>query len=1097
MAELEFILGGAGSGKTQALFERVKAVKEASLNAECVVIVPEQATFETEARLSDVLGGGLFGVTVTSWKPLARRVLDSIGVKSAFLSAQGRLMLIRRCADHCAKDLTVFRRSAESRGFPAECDSLIARFKRCSMGAEDVAAAAEKVGEGTPLHDKLKDIALIYSDLERRCAGRYIDSEDMVNTMIARMGESFLNGAHVFIDGGDTMHEHSYPAFRAMLACAAGVTAALTIAEGGIYRPEARAFDRLKAIAGETGTPYTVTRLDGRVRSASPAIAHMARELFRFPASVYREAPEGLSISVQPSRRDEAAAAAEKIRAAAAGGMRCRDMAVIVSDLKGYAPVIERVFGAYGIPYFTDAGASLASHPVALLILSALRAAEHGFDAANVLSAVKSGFMNVTPEEAEIFENYLLSQGFFGKRLAEPFTDDGAVEDIRRRVMEPLIRFADGLRGGSCEERTRAIHAFLTDLDLYEKQGELCARLHEEGRFREEEENAQVVNTVLEVLDQLFVIMGDETIGLKRFIAVVKEGFAAHEINAIPSTLDQVLVGSVERTRSREVKLLIVLGMNEGLFPRMRTDDGVIDDADLVKLNELGYELWQNTASLSEGDSFTVFSALNKATEEIVFSYPTSISGAGAMDSPAVPCRLIESIKAVFPLIPVTDGSMLPPPLGNEELAFRTLGRRIRRMVDTGVKDDEAALLAAHYSVSGKYRLAFKRMMEEAFGAPIVRPLGKELAGRLYGRSLYGSASRLEAFNSCPFRHFIQYGLKAGERKERKQKNTELGSFYHEVLDAYVKYVSDSGLDWRDIDDEKTFAILHEIVPPIMKSEKGYLLMDTARQRARLPGIVETVQYTCCAVTRHIARGSFRPAGSEVSFGRADSVFPPLRIKAGDAAFFISGVVDRVDTAEELNMSRIIDYKSGGKDFSFAELSAGIQLQLPLYAAAVGAAEDAAETVGMYYMPIVDIPAGSTETGEAVKELNAKLLEKFRLSGLSLRDASVLAATEEFDGASSVVKVKYDQQGSPVGTGLVDEAELGEVISFAKRMAARTLERIFEGDADVTPTRIVKKQKVACRFCPYGDVCRFDPDGGRNGYRDIMPMSADAYFGRD
>lgn len=1089
---LEFILGRAGAGKTQALFERIKAVKETGTAAECIVIVPEQATFETEARLSDVLGGGLFGVTVTSWKPLARRVLDLIGEKRAFLSAQGRLMLIRRCTDACQRDLTIFRRSSESRGFPAECDSLIARFKRCSMSAEDVSAAADRIGAGSPLYDKLKDIALIYSDLEERCRGRYIDSEDMIRDMISRIGESFINGAYVFIDGGDTMHEHSYPAFRAMLSHAAGVTAALTVGEGAIFRPEINAFERLKTIADEEGVPYLVTRLNGSMLSASPAIRHMERELFSFPSAKFEGEPEGLSIAFYSNRTDETAAAAEKIRAAAMNGMRFRDMAVIVSDLKGYAPVIARIFGAYGIPYFTDAGTSLASHPVALLILSALRAAERGFDAANVLSAVKSGFMDVSPEEAEIFENYLLSKGFFGSRLTEAFTDEGAPEDIRLRVMEPLIRFKEALMNGSCESRTRAIHSLLSDLDLYGKQSELCARLHEEGRFREEEENAQVINTVLEVLDQLYVIMGSENIGLKRYISVVKEGFAAHEINAIPTTIDQVLVGSVERTRSKEVRLIIVLGMNEGLFPRMRTDDGVIDDADLKKLNDLGYELWQNTKSLSDGDSFAVYSALSKAKEEIVFSYPTSIAGAGAMDSPALPCRIIGNLKEVFPLIPVTDGSLLPPPLGNEELAYRTLGRRMRRMIDTGIKDGETALLAAHFSVRDEYRGAFKTMTDEAFGFGEVKPLGKALAGKLYGRSLYGSASRLEAFNGCPFRHFIQFGLKAKERKERRQKNTDLGSFYHDVLDAYVKYVADNGLDWLGIDDEKTFAILREIVPPIMNSEKGYLLMDTARQRARLPGVIETVQYTCCAVTRHIARGSFRPAGSEISFGKPDSVFPPLRINAGDASFFISGVVDRLDSADG-GMSRIVDYKLGGKDFSFAELNAGLQLQLPLYAAAVGAAD----TVGMYYMPITDVPSTSGDGGEAVKELSEKLLEKFRLNGLSLRDASVLKATEEFDGASSVVKVKYDTKGVPVGTGLVDEDELGEVISFAKRMAGRTLERIFEGDAAISPARVLGKSRTACSICPYGDICRFDPDLSSGGFRDIYPMSADSYFGRN
>ncbi|MBO4848527.1 MAG: PD-(D/E)XK nuclease family protein [Clostridia bacterium] len=1095
---LEFILGRAGTGKTRALFERVRAALASG--GECFVIVPEQATFETERRLAEFLSGGLFACTVTSWSGLSRRVLDSLGVRRAFLSPQGRLMLLRRSADFCAKDLTVFRRTAGLPGFPAEMADLISRFKRCGMGAEDVLAASRSFEPGAPLCDKLHDISVVFADCERRCADRYLDPEDMMNEMLRRMDASVLKGAHVFIDGGSTLHEQAYPVFAGLLKNAASVTVALTVdfasRDRELFAPEARAFTRLTDVAREQGAAYTVTELAERKRGSTPATAHAERELFAFPSAEYPGIPEGLSLYIAPDRMDEVVNAAEHIAAAAKGGMRYRDMAVIVSDLKGYVPTAARIFGAYGIPYFTDVKRSLATHPAARLILSALSAAEHGFDAENVLEAVKTGFLPVTPEEAERFENHLLASGAQGKRLAEPFTDEAEeLEDCRRRIMEPLVRFRDALRSGSCEERARAVYAFMEELDVCGQQRELCARLHAEGRFREEEENAQVVNTIFEVLDQLYVIMGGEAIGLKRFTAVVKEGFASYEVGMIPTTCDQVLVGSMDRTRSREVKLLIVLGMNDGLFPKKRSDDGVIDDADLKKLRAHGFELWQNTKSLSQSDALTVYSALAMATEEIVFSYPVSIAGSGAMDAPAAPARLVQDIRRVFPLIPVTDGTKARLPRANEELAFRSLFGRLRRMIDTGVYDEEAAELYAWFSRSPEYRGALACLSRGLFSSDEVSPLGRDLAKKLYGGSLRGSASRLEAFNSCPFRHFMQYGMEAKERDERREKATDLGSFYHEALETYVRYVMDSGLDWREIDDGKTFEILDEIIPPIMYRRNGYLLYDTARQRARLVSVLETVRYTCCAVTRHIARGAFRPLGCEVTFGRAESMFPPLKITAGEATFFISGVIDRVDSAAEggRTMRRIIDYKSGGKDFAFAELAAGLQLQLPLYAAAI----EAADTVGMYYMPIRDIEPESDGSGEAVKELTDKLMERFRLSGLSLSDPEVIAATDDFDKASSVISAKRGRDGEAAGAGLVRGEEMMYVMESARRKAAATLRSIFDGEAGVRPTRLVKGGKTACRYCPYGDVCRFDPDLSPSGYRDIYPMSADAFFGRD
>ncbi|MBO6060928.1 MAG: PD-(D/E)XK nuclease family protein, partial [Clostridia bacterium] len=1074
-AELEFITGRAGSGKTEALFSRIAGRIKEGAEKECILIVPEQATFETEKRLSEYLSGGLFGVTVTSWSGLARKSLDALGDRRAYLSPQGRVMLMRRSAEACAGKLTVFSRSAASSGFPAEMDGLIAKFKRCGMDPEAMRAAADKLPGELPLKEKLYDIALVFEDQERRCAERYIDPEDMMNELLRRLPESPLAGAHVFIDGADTLHDQAYPLFSAMLRHASSVTAAIELdsvsRDRALFAPSAAALYRLEELAKEAGVTPRYAYLGGRKRPGTPAILHLEKELFALPARAFPCEPEGLEIVMTRDREDEVEECAEAIRRAVSEGLRYRDISVTVSDLAGYAGVVSRVFSKYGIPYFTDVKRTLLTHPTAQMLLCALRACESGFAPEHVLGLVKSGCAQLTPEEAERFENHLLAKGYFGSRLREPFTGESEpFEDIRRRVMEPLTELHAGLLRETCENRARAIHGFMERLQVYEKQEALCSELHEKGMLREEEENAQVFNTVLEVLDQLFVIMGDETIGLSKFISVLKEGLAAYEVGVIPTTADQVLVGSMDRTRSREVRRLFVLGMNDGLFPRPRTDDGVIDDGDLARLRESGVSLWRTSASLAEGDLLTVYSALSKATERITFSYPAFIPSAGE-DSSAAPCRLISNVKRIFPNISVTDLSLAPGPRSNERLAFASLARRLRRAVDTGETDEETAPLFAYFSRSPEYRAELRRICSELHYARETPDFGRELALKLYGKSGSGSASRLEAFNRCPFMHFARYGLCAKERDERSQKVTDRGSFFHAAIEAYVKYVTESGLDWGTIDDEKTREILREIVPPIM-NEGGYLLFDTARQRAQLSGLVDSVIFTCCAVTRHIARGSFRPFGCEVGFGRPGSLFPALKVEtASGVTFSISGIIDRIDSFESASgpRSRIIDYKSGGKDFNLGELEAGIQLQLPLYAAAI----NAAQTVGMYYMPISDIAVTTDENGEAVKELTEELLKKFRLSGLSLRDEEVLYATEPFEKSSTVISAKYNKEGEATGAGLVSEDEYSLVVEAARKRAAATLERIYEGVAAVSPYENAhKKLDNACRFCPYGDICR-------------------------
>lgn len=1120
-AKLEFIIGRSGSGRTGELFSRAAAAHRGS--GRCFVIVQDQATFETERSLSRLLGGGLYNCGVYSWSSLARAVLDAMGERRAFLAPQGKLMLTRRAADACASRLRIFGSASAFKGFPKECDTLIRRFKSCAVTPEALMEASEKLPEGSPLGAKLADISLIYSECERLMSERFIDSEDMMNALYGLLPSSALAGAHVFIDGANTMNEQCCRVFSAMLGCCESVTATFCLDGGGadraLFEPEQRMLERLSDIASQAGVRPKTTLLPAESHGRAPALRFLEQQLFSHPHAVYHGVPEGLSCYVAKDRQDEAAEAAQQIRLAANGGMRYRDMAVAVSDPAAYAPIIERVFKAFGIPYFMDEKKPVSSYPIARLILSGLTAVQKGFDAVSVLRVLKTGYCEVSEEDAERFENHLVATGIFGSRLTVPFENapEGA-ERARKAVMEPLMELKESVRVGTAAQRTEAIYHFISGLNVYQKQKELCAGLHERGMFKQEEENARVFNIVLELLDQLYVILGDGEIGLARFISVVREGLASYEIGVIPTTCDQVLVGDVGRTAFGRVRFMQVLGMNEGLFPARRVNEGVIDDGDLKVMSDLGLSVWHNSDQLCRKDELDVYNAFSKPTERMRFCYPIDPGG-----ELTPPCALFGRITDIFPEIPIENGVERSSLRADPRLAMKRLAAEIRRMADSGAANEAAKPLYAYFSRKSESRGMLDSIERICFEGSSPAPFGPEAASRLYGGALYGSASRLETFNRCPFCHFMRYGIGAKEREEHGEKNTDVGTFYHEAIEAFTNYVADNDIDWRELDDEAVFAALRELLPPLMAAYKNGILYETARQRAKLVTMMETVRATCCAITRQIARGSFRPFGTEVRFGSAESVFPPLKITAADGtAFYISGIIDRIDVWNEPAAeggaarahSRIIDYKTGGKSFDFAELAAGIQLQLPLYAAAVSAAQElqselgAGDTVGMYYMPVRGIaaedaedtalaPEASPPGEEKVFEFKEKLMKKFALSGVSLGEANIIAAAEDFEKSATVISARYNAQGEVTGSGIVSRSEYEAVIEDAKRIAAGTIGRIMAGHAEVSPARRPGAGSAACAYCPYGDVCRFDPDPGRDVFRIIPRLGANGYFGRD
>ena len=1097
-AELTVIMGRAGTGKTHYMMTRIAENEKKGIRS--ALIVPERATYETERQLSELLGGGIIYTYVLSFTSLASRVLKEKGDDKRFLTKQGRQMLIRRAVEENRDKLTAFAGVAHHNGFTEECDSIISNCKRVLIDPEMLKNAG---GEFTGnLSAKLRDFALIYNEVNMRMHERYIDSEDLMNSLIENLPGSSLHDTEIFIDAPETINESTLRIINALLDTVAAVTISLrgdmreNCRDRRLFEPDQELYLKLKQICKEKNQPIRFIPLERQQENKAPALRHLEKNLFAYPYEKYSgKAPE-IEIETETDRVNEVRAAAEAILQAVKEGMRYHEIAVITTASEEYENIIKRIFSAYGIPFFSEGGRSVSTHPVAELLLASLRCVEKGMSSSDFIRVFKTGFMGISREDAEKLENHILKYGLTGSRLTEPFTQTEipyGVENARKKIAEPLLKLKKEIGGRlTADKRIQALYNFIADIKLPAKLKDYCNELNAMDRADLAGETAQVYDTVITLLDQLYVILGEENLSIGKFSAIVEEGLKAYSVSIIPTKLDQVIVGDVENTVLKDsVNFLLVLGMNDGLIPNVRRDNKIINDSDLARMKKAGLPVWNSTGKINSRENLHIYSMLTKAGKRIRFSYCTDIFGESAIASP-----LILKIREIFPECRMTDGIKNPLEGSTLDTAFPLLISRIRNMIDNNEDDEEAKARYAAFCSIPEYRKALDIIDKAYYNDILKETLDSGEIGRLYGKSITGTATRLETFNQCPYRFFLQYGMSLKERERFEERVVDRGSLFHEALEKFIDGLLNDNVDFSELTRENVTERLKNILTGIVQEHNNGIFLSSARLRADFRRIMEQLYFTGWAIVCQLNEGGFRPVGSEIGFGRKNDVLPPLVIKTEDGAVFrVCGVVDRLDgiNSEGKDYMRVIDYKTGNVDFDFAELANGLKLQLPLYAAAMEAAlktEKELKTAGFYYLYLNDWDIDiDNETEESLRKT---LLSSFKLNGLTIKDENIIAATGSVSrkSVSTVKNVKYDKDGVISGR-VAASKQMDETLAFAQEKAAETLEAIMNGVISVEPAE--HRKRNYCRYCSFGSICRFDPTNG-NRFRCIDEISQNSFF---
>jgi len=1122
---LNIVTGRAGTGKTAGCLRQIaQEMAGRPLGPPLIMLVPEQASFQTEKQLARVTGaGGYMRAQVLGFRRLAYRVLQETGGGGRIpLGETGKRMILRRMLENRRDELRMFHRAADLPGFVDQLAGALGEMKIYRVGPDDLQktlTALPGSGDGAGLEKKLQDLLVICEDFENFIRGRFTDPDDYLTLAAEQMRLSgWLTGARVWVDGFTGFTPQEYDLLAALIRRSAGVTVTLCLPSAGTegepaetdpFYPVWETYSTLVNLAARENVPVKHVPLSGgqEYRFLSPGPAHV--EEFYFQRQIVPGEDRGVQIMAAADRRAEVEGIArEMIRLCRDRGYRWRDMVVLLREVDAYAGLIESVFSDYGIPFFLDHKRTVLHHPLVELIRAALETVSGNWPYDPVFRYLKTDLITVTREEADRLENYVLAHGIRGGRWTDgrpwqyrrrlTLEEDNeateaeekelnAINDIRSRAAAALFSLQQRLAEAVCvKDYAGALYGLLEELDVPGRLEEWSLAAAGEGRLEAAGEHAQVWDDVVLLLDELVEALGEEQMNLRQFTRVLEAGFASIRLGLIPPGLDQVVVGSLERSRSPEVKAAFVPGVNEGVLPARVFEQGLFTEGERERLRETGLRLAPGARRRAFDEQYIVYQALTRAGEQLVISYPLADSEGRSLK----PSPVVQRLHELFPAL--REGMWAQEPgereAGDMEFVSRSgrcltyLAGRLRDAF-AGREIDPLWWDVYNWFVRENSNPLFKPVIMSLSGNNGEGRLPRELSRRLYGQPFKTSVSALEKYYSCAYAHYLAYGLRLKEREVFRLEAPDMGQFFHAALKIFAQRLLDRGMDWGELGAEQCRRLAGDVVDELAPRLQSEILLSSARHRYLSGKLKRVVQRSALVLSEHARRGEFRPVGLELAFGMRGGLEGVTFALPDGNEMILRGCIDRVDAADagaEGVYLRIIDYKSGFAAIKLDDIWQGLKLQLMAYLDV--ALRYARQLTGKEGLPgavlyfRVDDPLVITE-GEPVEdgELGQRLLRKLKMNGLVLADRTLVDKLDaEAGGTSDLVPVGIKKDGTFTAySSVVDDRDFKLLTSLLRKRLVCAGDEIMAGVKEINPYR--KGGRRACRFCSFKPVCRFDP----------------------
>ncbi len=1107
------ISGSSFSGKTEELLQRVRRrIQQKKQGPKALLIVPEQSTLLMERRCLEALGNGVSAwVEVLSFKRLAHHVFTETGGIAGEYADRSTAALVMAAALTSVQDyLTIFSGIGRRQDAVQDLIALMTEMKNYAVSPERLAEYALECQEGT-LRMKLLDVAQLYDAYCQRMQQGLKDPRDDLTRLAERLPQcSYLVGREVYFDGFNSFTPQERMVVREIVRQAQECVFTLCMELGediqGIFRLQRNTQQELEEMAKELGQAVHHVDLSQQY-GREPALSFLCANLFGREPQPWQQPTDCLHLVRCADRFREIEAVANEIaRLVRQEGYQYRDFLLIVRSVEEYGEIVDAIFRRHEIPIFLDRKNSILTKPVVMAALSALEILLWGFRYEHVFAYLKTGLTGVCQEEVDQLENYALKWGIRGSKWYEgEFTLDPSqnndhlsqeqvqhilaqLEDMRRRFVQPLLHLREGMKGRmTVRQRAMAFYQFMAEVKLPQHISARTRDCQESGELAMAQEYQMLWDVLIQVLDQMVMIMGEEQISLSDFYDIFKGTLASHQVGIIPTSLDEVTLAASDRVRAPHTRCVMVLGVNDGSFPLPATDDGIFSDLEKQALQEGGIHLSMTSGERMFAELNSIYAAFSFAKEKLYLFYETGdLAG-----NEKYPSYLIARVQKMFPQVAVTDGE-----------AYFCQPQTI------WLKGKMLDYLAEHWGEGQQVEAVRQWFSAQPDSSAVVRQMGRyanrpalhdaAIIEAAFGTKMESTASRLERYQSCRFSYFMQYGMRARPRARAAFSPVEMGTFLHFVLERFFAHLRSEEKKLEQLTQREGRAIVRQCVDEFLQQERLQWNPQSSRARHLMRRLTETVYAVVERLQQEFSRSQFQPLAFELGLGMGADNVPPLEYHTPEGMTVrVVGKVDRVDGWEQDGRLyiRVIDYKTGSRTFDFSDVYHGLAMQMLIYLFSIwqnGAARFGGEIQpgGVLYLhayrPYVE--CRKIEQDDVVQKEREKT---YKMSGLVLEEEAVIDAMEHSeDGKRIFVPVKMGKAGLEGNTATVEEFH--RLRRYLERCIIRMARQLQQGDISVDPFR--KGTRTPCDYCDYRPACGFDRSTGQDHYRNLGKMDAEEFW---
>ncbi|MCR4830174.1 MAG: exodeoxyribonuclease V subunit gamma [Pseudobutyrivibrio sp.] len=1113
---LSIIVGSSGSGKSTTLYSRI--IKESMENQDknYLVIVPEQYTMSTQRLLVSMHPNKcIMNIDVLSFNRLAYRVFEELGANvNAVLDDTGKSLVIRKIINNHLGELKTLKKNITRISYITQVKSLISEMTQYNITVEKLKEMIDAKSMSESFRRKASDLLVLYEAFLDFIEGKYVTTESILSTLNNILDDSnIIQDSTVVLDGFTGFTPIQYQLVEHMLRICEEVAVTIT-ADGDTSLLTKMSEDELFSMSSEFAiklnemakrasveiNPVTVIDSSNGWLSGNKALTHLEQNIFRDKPKTF-EVGEDIPVVLTSCKnsRDELRYVAIQINKLVRQGMHYKDIAVVAPDLEAYRYLVDGIWKEYVIPYFIDAKTEILFHPMSEALASLFDIVERNYRREDVFRFLRTGLTELTSDEIDFLENYVISTGIRGKnKYFHPFAirsntfskDEDLLQanEIREKFIGPFMALDKAI---SAETTVRdiavALYQFITYFNFQNKIKQRGNLYEEKNDAVRAKEYSQIYQVIMDIFDKLVGILGEEKMGLDEFHDIYDAGLSAASIGVIPPANDSVIFGDIERTRLSNIKVLFCIGASDDAIPKKIENGGILSQLEREQLLSLGFELAPSDRQNAFRQRFYLYLMLTKPNERLYLTMPR-VDGDGKSVNPSY---LVDMLKKLFPGLKLNEIIDFAPEdrILSKNSSLDYLIELLNRTMDFGFEAlsteeksnlDNLLSWAKNFNESELEMVlkgCFFERQKETFSKNIMFAVNEALNS---DETITGSVSRFELFNECSYKYFLTYIMGLKEREEFELSSIDMGNFYHQAIQFYSQSIKDDGKSFKTVSETEREQYIDVAISKTLEGMAKVATLEDSTQRYIVDTMKNTLRHTVEIITIQVERGEFEPELFE-----EDIVSTIKAVDSDEVIANLKGKVDRIDLTDADDKAvRIIDYKSSNHKLELNECYYGLSMQLPIYMGVVlDKLKDKYPNATLHPSAMLYYEMAN----KYLKASSAKFVdeeERVKLSkmeGLLSSDKADLFANDSTVGEgeglsknSSIIPYGIKTGGDlTAATNAVSREDMQTVIDYAFLSASKTAQEIIDGHFEPSPARYGTTID-ACKFCKYQSVCHFN-----------------------